>query len=296
MSNDMSSETKAPSLRHPSEIPWYVICLVLNLLILAVLIAAIVFLWTHPSLLNNQALTDAAIALLLGLLLVPVSYVIYRNLTRAATRGSAVLVNAQQFPALAAERDAFAEQLHLRRMPELYVTSGNGQLNAFAASAFRVDFVVLHSELFANLYQQNREGLAFILGHELGHIRLSHTRLWYQLSLAFIYVIPIIPGFLSRAREYSSDRHGAYVEPHGEEGLVLLTAGRYISRQVDVADLLAQAARVRGFWAELAQLTQSHPLTVWRLKKLYDLGLFPGHGHGSGSAAPSANTPMPTGA
>jgi Zn-dependent protease with chaperone function len=50
-------------------------------------------------------------------------------------------------------------------------------LNAFAASAYRVDFVVLHSELFANLYQNNREGLAFIIGHELGHNRLQHTRL-----------------------------------------------------------------------------------------------------------------------
>lgn len=58
-------------------------------------------------------------------------------------------------------RDTFARQLHLRRVPEVYVTNGNGQLNAFAASAYRVDFVVVHSELFANLYQQNRAGLAF---------------------------------------------------------------------------------------------------------------------------------------
>ncbi|HEX8036319.1 MAG TPA: M48 family metalloprotease, partial [Ktedonobacterales bacterium] len=105
-------------------------------------------------------------------------------------------------------------------------------------------------------------------------IRLHHTRLWYQLSLAFINVIPLIPGFLSRAREYSCDRHGAFLEPQGEEGLVLLTAGRYVYRQVDVTNLLDQAAQVRGFWPEVAQLTQSHPLTVWRLKKLHELGLF----------------------
>jgi Zn-dependent protease with chaperone function len=135
---------------------------------------------------------------------------------------------------------------------------------------------VLHSELFANLYQNNREGLAFIVGHELGHIRLSHTRLWNQLSLALISFIPLIPGFLYRAREYSCDRHGAFVEPQGEEGLVLLTAGRYVYRQVDVNNLLDQAARVRGFWAWVAELTQSHPLTVWRLRKLYQLGLFTG--------------------
>ena len=282
--------TKQPALRHPTEIPFYVLCVVLNLLILAVLIEVLVVVWTHPALLTNQALTDVAVTILVGLILLPVAYVVYRNLTRASVRGSAVLVSEQQFPELAAERDRFARQLHLRRVPEVYVTSGNGQLNAFAASAYRVDFVVLHSELFANLYQNNREGLAFILGHEMGHIRLNHTRLWYQLSLAFINFIPLIPGFLSRAREYSSDRHGALVEPQGEEGLVLLTAGRYVYRQVDVTDLLAQAARVRGFWPEVAQLTQSHPLTVWRLKKLYELGLFTGRY----VPAPQPNKPMAT--
>lgn len=268
--------TKEPSLRHPTEVPLYVLCVVLNLLILAALIEAIVFVWTHPALLNNQVLTDTALALLFGLVLLPLAYVVYRNLMRASVRGSAVLVSQEQFPEIAAVRDKFARQLHLRRVPEVYVTNGNGQLNAFAASAYRVDFVVLNSELFANLYQNNREGLAFIIGHEMGHIRLHHTRLWYQLSLALINWIPLIPGFLSRAREYSSDRHGAFVEPQGEEGLVLLTAGRYVYRQVDVTNLLNQAAHVRGFWPEVAQLTQSHPLTVWRLKKLHEIGLFTG--------------------
>ncbi len=268
--------TKQPALRHPTEIPFYAICVVLNLLILAALIELVVLVWTHPILLATQALTDIAVAIVLSLIVLPLLYVVYRNLTRASVRGSAVLVSQEQFPELAAIRDKFAQQLHLRRTPEVYVTSGNGQLNAFAASAYRVDFVVLHSELFANLYQNNREGLAFILGHEMGHIRLHHTRLWYQLSLAFITMIPLRPGCLSRAREYSSDRHGAFVEPHGEEGLVLLTAGRYVYRQVDVDNLLYQAAHVRGFWPEVAQLTQSHPLTVWRLKKLYEIRLFTG--------------------
>lgn len=268
--------TQQPSLRHPTEIPLYALCVTLNLLILAALLDVVVFVWTHPALLDNQVLTDVAVAIVLGLLVLPLAYVVYRNLTRAAIRGSAVMVSQQQFPEIATVRDKFARQLHLHRVPEIYVTSGNGQLNAFAASAYRVDFVVLHSELFANLYQNNREGLAFIVGHEMGHIRLHHTRLWYQLSLAFINWIPLIPGFLSRAREYSSDRHGAFVEPQGEEGLVLLTAGRYVYRQVDITDLLEQSAHVRGFWPEVAQLTQSHPLTVWRLKKLYELGLFTG--------------------
>jgi hypothetical protein len=75
---------------------------------------------------------------------------------------------------------------------------------------------------------------------------------------------------------------------------VLLTAGRYVYRQVDVTNLLDQAAHVRGFWAEIAQLTQSHPLTVWRLKKLHDLGLFPRRRQGQ--HIPPSGAAMPTGA
>jgi Zn-dependent protease with chaperone function len=114
--------------------------------------------------------------------------------------------------------------------------------------------------------------ITIIVGHELGHLRLRHTRLWYQLSTAYVDRVPLLKGFLSRAREYSCDRHGAYLAPQGEEGLVLLAAGRYVYKDVDVGELLEQALRFRGFWPVVAQLPQSHPFTVRRLKVLHDAG------------------------
>jgi hypothetical protein len=41
---------------------------------------------------------------------------------------------------------------------------------------------------------------------------------------------------------------------------------------VDVEELLEQARRFRGFWPVMAQLPQSHPFSVRRIKVLYDLG------------------------
>jgi Zn-dependent protease with chaperone function len=152
--------------------------------------------------------------------------------------------------------------------------SGNGTLNAFAASTFGYDFVVIHSELFSNTYEKNKDALAFIIGHELGHLRLGHTRLWYQLSTAYVDRVPLLRGFLSRAREFSCDRHGAYLAPRGEEGLVLLAAGRYVYKEVDLEELLKQAKSFRGFWPTVSQLPQSHPFTVRRLKALHDAGFF----------------------
>jgi Zn-dependent protease with chaperone function len=264
-------------LRNPYEIPLYIFSVLVNLLIISfILIGALLLgylnvLAGEP--LSGPAVDAIRVAFLALLLLVP-GLVVYRQLTRAGTRGSAVRLSPRQFPDIYAVKDDFARRLNLRRDPEIYVMSGNGALNAFAASTFGYDFVVIHSELFSNTYEKNKDALAFIIGHELGHLRLGHTRLWYQLSTAYVDRVPLLRGFLSRARELSCDRHGAYLAPQGEEGLVLLAAGRYVYKQVDVEQLLEQAQRFRGFWPTVAQLPQSHPFTVRRIRVLHDAGFF----------------------
>src|SRR5215211_7044483 len=264
-------------LRNPYEIPLYVVSVLINLLIIAVILSGVLFLGLVNTLagepLSGPAV-DAIVAAFVALLLLVPGLVVYRQLTRAGIRGSAVRLSRRQFPEIYDVKEDFARRLRLKRDPEIYVMSGNGVLNAFAASTFGYDFVVIHSELFSNTYQKNKDALAFIIGHELGHLRLGHTRLWYQLSTAYVDRVPLLGKFLSRAREFSCDRHGAYLAPRGEEGLVLLAAGRYVYKEVDVGELLEQARRFRGFWPTLAQLPQSHPFAVRRMTALYDLGFF----------------------
>src|SRR5215216_6497092 len=264
-------------LRSPYEIPLYVLSVLVNLIIIALILVGALLLGYLNALagepLSGPTLDAIRVAFVALLLLVP-GLVLYRQITRAGTRGSAVKLSPRQFPDIYDVKDDFARKLNLRRDPEIYLMSGNGTLNAFAASTFGYDFVVIHSELFSNTYEKNKEALAFIIGHELGHLRLGHTRLWYQLSTAYVDRVPLLGKFLSRAREYSCDRHGAYLAPQGEEGLVLLTAGRYVYKQVDVEELLEQAQRFRGFWPIVAQLPQSHPFAVRRMTALYDLGFF----------------------
>jgi Zn-dependent protease with chaperone function len=264
-------------LRSPYEIPLYVFSVLVNVLIIALILIGALLLGYLNALAGEPLsgpVVDVIRAAFVALLLLVPGLVLYRQLTRAGTRGSAVRLSPRQFPDIYAVKDDFARRLNLRRAPEIYLMSGNGTLNAFAASTFGYDFVVIHSELFSNTYEKNKDALAFIIGHELGHLRLGHTRLWYQLSTAYVDRVPLLGKFLSRAREFSCDRHGAYLAPRGEEGLVLLAAGRYVYKEVDVGELLGQARRFRGFWPTLAQLPQSHPFTVRRLKVLYDAGFF----------------------
>jgi len=268
-----------PALRHPLEIPIYVLCVILNVLIAIALIGgAIVELAQTPLqalVIVSTPLRLAVASVLLAAFALGLLFILVRQLTRASSRGSSVLASPHQFPEIEAMKREAAIRLGFRRNrePEIYVTAGNGVLNAFAASAFGHDFVVVHSDLFANTLEQNRRALRFIIGHELGHIRLGHTRLSYQLSVAFSGLVPLLGPYLSRLRELSCDRHGAWFEPEGADGLVLLTAGRYIYRQVHLADLLDQARKNTGFWNTVAQLQLSHPFTVRRVAELSRLRL-----------------------
>src|SRR5215216_5868905 len=264
-------------LRNPYEIPLYIFSVLANLLIIAIILAGVLFLSFVNALAGEPLsgpMVDAIRVAFVALLLLVPALVVYRQLTRAGIRGSAVKLSRRQFPDIYTVKEDFARRLGLKRDPEIYLMSGNGVLNAFAASTFGYDFVVIHSELFSNTYDRNKDALAFIVGHELGHLRLGHTRLWYQLSTAYVDRVPLLGKFLSRAREFSCDRHGAYLAPRGEEGLVLLAAGRYVYKQVDVEQLLEQAQRFRGFWSTMAQLPQSHPFTVRRIRVLHDAGFF----------------------
>ena len=248
---------------------------VLNFLILAVLIDFLASTALIPPALRGTNWEATWRAVAGAIIFVAPALLIVRQVQRASIRGTAVQLSRTQFPDLYASMDDFARALGVKPTPTLYLSNGNGTLNAFAAqSGWTNNYVVPSNELFANLRNNNREGTRFILGHETGHIRLHHVALWYQLVLCYSQLIPILGPTLSRLREYSCDRNGAALESRGEIGLVLLAAGRYAADNVQVSELVNQGRHLGGFWVEIAQLTRSHPWTVRRIWRLHQLGLF----------------------
>jgi Zn-dependent protease with chaperone function len=261
-------------LRHPAELPFFVFMVVLNLIIVWLILQAAITLPYLPERWENTGWATAVRSAFIALLLFIPALIVIRETQRASIRGTAVELSPRQYPDLYRTADDFARRLGLSRRPQIYLGNGNGTLNAFAAQATGHDYVALSNELFVNLYESNRDGLRFILGHELGHIRLHHVSLWYQLAVAYSERIPILGPTLSRLREYSCDRHGAYLSPAGSTGLVLLASGRYTEHTTDVDELVRQGRELHGFWVGLAQLPRSHPFTVRRLERLFRLGLF----------------------
>ena len=259
--------------RHPAEVPFFVVMVVLNLAIVLVIVRSALVVPFLPAEMQDSGLANTVRAALVGLLLFVPALIVVREVQRASVLGTAVQLSERQFPAVYGTAQEFAEALGLGRRPVVFLANGNGALNAFAAQAAGQDYVVVSSELFAHLREENREGLRFILGHEMGHIRLHHVSLWYQLAVAYSQRIPILGPTLSRLREYSCDRLGAALAPQGAVGLVLLASGRYTETEVDIEQLLEQGRRLRGLWVGLAQLPRSHPFTVRRLERLVGLGL-----------------------
>jgi Zn-dependent protease with chaperone function len=132
---------------------------------------------------------------------------------------------------------------------------------------------VVANELFVNLYNGNRNGLRFIIGHELGHIRFHHVALWYQIAVAYSQVIPVLGPTLSRLREYSCDRQGAALTPQGATGLVLLASSLHgeLRRHRRAASPRPAVARFLGGTHADAALAPVHRAAP---ERLYRLGLF----------------------
>lgn len=270
----MNNNERLPkNIRYPLEMPIYIICIFVNIAAMIGL-AYIAFVPETPGTplgdLDRFAVRAVAAALLTA---VP-GLIIWRQVLRAQVRASAVRMSETQFPAIYETVRRHAARLEMKQVPEIYVVSGNGSLNAFAASTLHFDYTTVHAELFMNTLDLNREALDFIIGHELGHIKLSHTRLLYQISIAYLQYVPLVGQFLSRLREYSCDRVAAWLEPDGDEGLVLLAAGRHVYKQVNIPELLQQSGELKGLFHIAAMLQRSHPFTVNRLLALYDAGLF----------------------
>src|SRR5215469_15403348 len=129
-----------PALRNPLEVPVYVVCVILNVLIVIALVGgAILELAQTPVqalVIGSSPLRLAVASILLAAFVLGILFVVVRQLTRAASRGGSVLATPHQFPQIEAIKHEAAVRLGFRpqKEPEIYVTAGNGVLNAFAAS------------------------------------------------------------------------------------------------------------------------------------------------------------------
>jgi Zn-dependent protease with chaperone function len=290
MPNDPPARIDVNAVRHPRERRVYIIAVLCNLIVLAVLALWIVnevnlfsaqlseiaqareISFEEAVLYETSGLLEAMwydlesrqrLQLYLSVVSVLLFTVAALEYYYARLKTRAVRVTPRQFGDLYAMAEQYARVLGLKKMPEIYLVQEDGVMNAFASNIIRKRFIGINADLLEVAYREFRDlpSIGFVLAHEMAHIRLRHVAIWVRYSVMLAQLIPVIGPALSRVREYSCDRVAQAVSgSDGIDAMMALTMGKHLYRKTDAAEYLETARTARGFWVWLGNLNASHPI------------------------------------
>ena len=236
------------SLIHPKEKFYFGISVVISLLIYLLLVVSIF----------------GIVYLVIGV----ITALIAHGLFIGNLRGNSIRVSEKQFPEVYRLTQQLAHQMELNPVPAIYVLQAGGLLNAFATRFLGRDFVVIYSDVLELAYTKGEAELAFMICHELAHIKRKHlTWRWFLYPSMFI---PFLGSAYSRACEYTCDRFGAHYRPDGAlGGLLVLAAGTMLYHNVNVQEFINQVESEQGFWIWFSEVLSTHPNLPKRAAALY---------------------------
>lgn len=185
---------------------------------------------------------------------------------RTILRASSLRVGPRQLPEIHACVADFAARLGLASAPETYVVDA-AEVNAFALRFGRKNGIVLTDDTVAAALEGRSPGaLAFVIGHELGHIALGHHRAWRSALRRYLA--------LSRRDEHSADRVACELVGSleaAESGVLSLVSGPRLLALVDRAAARAQAEEQAHERAvRRVERTLTHPLALRRLQRVHE--------------------------
>jgi Zn-dependent protease with chaperone function len=195
--------------------------------------------------------------------------------THLALIDRAYRITPQSMPELAGIAADTAGRLQARDL-EIFIAHSNIP-NAYTFGLVPPKIIVIHSIL---LKLMDKDELAFILGHEMGHVRLGHT--WLNSLVGGMAGIPssfgasalLVLAFRgwNRACEYSADRAGLLAcgsLDKAVSALVKLVAGAGGRSLSGIEQAMARIeAEDDDFAGNLAELLGTHPMLVRRIDQL----------------------------
>jgi len=265
--------------RHKREGILFVICVFINIIIVGSLIAQGIssyaidpFMYdTIEDLYYYSGMAGANGVAILSMFVVMLIYTLY--MTYARVRAQSIRVTEDNFPEIYYKSIELARLLRLRKVPPVYITQGNGIINAFASAVIGRRYALLHAEIVEVAYLEHKdfEAVYFVLAHEFAHIYLKHVTLLNNLLILFSRMVPVLGHMLSRAREYSCDRIAQLITGCDfPDGIMILYAGRHLYKYVDVNAYLSAAKKEKGFFLWLTHVLSTHPIAPKRIAALID--------------------------
>ena len=164
----------------------------------------------------------------------------------------------------------------------------SNQLNAYTFGMDSPKAIVLYSSLFKVMDQDE---IQFILGHEMGHVKLGHT--WLNTLVGGMAGIPSSLGaaaimelafrWWNRACEYSADRAGvlACSKPNKAiSALVKLEVGTVARSQAGIQAALQHIeTNDDDIMNNLEELIASHPMIAKRIDEIRNYSKTQAYGH-----------------
>lgn len=155
--------------------------------------------------------------------------------------------------------------------PELKVVN-NKDVNACAFSQEDSNgavhsYVMVHTALLREIVQNNADGLAFIMGHELGHLLLGHTQIRQKTSFLEIT--------FGRDQELAADKYGmswalragySYDKALGLIKHIRAVMGDYSSFEALSVD--------HPSWTERLAALDKEQASLWRIMSAFDSGVY----------------------
>lgn len=177
-------------------------------------------------------------------------------------KGNSVRISQQQLPELYQLVEKQSQALKLPEVPQTYLVRGD--FNAYVFKFLRSKVLVLQSDVVETLLNGQEDVLAFVIGHELGHIRQKHLNYkWWLAPAAFV---PFLGKAYARACEFTCDRIGYHFAPEGAvKGILILTVGKELYSRIDAACFANDFKRDKSTWSWLCEKFQTHPRLGKRL-------------------------------
>jgi Zn-dependent protease with chaperone function len=188
-------------------------------------------------------------------------------------RGNAVKVNAETLPYIHSMVNTAAFRLRCAP-PECFIVN-MGLMNAYSSSDFEKGFIVLSSEIVDAMDAQQ---LAFVIGHEIGHIERRHTMMMNVFAPArggvsggvIRPLVNLVFNVWSVKAEYTADRAGLLAARDVDaaiSALLTLSSGAVAAREWQRSDELVSRGE-RSVADTLTEYSSTHPLLRNRIEQL----------------------------
>jgi len=270
--NQMADDLSA--LRHPLERMLFRFYVLLNIMILS---AALYLAWQGTEWLSGHPLWNQyhlqIRALAMAIVLAPPAVTFRRNTRHARMLGNSIVVSPNQAAALYQMLLHQCERIGMNPPPDLMFSDCAIHEPSHAYQSWNRSYIVLGTTFMQPSLNSLLPVFAFLLGRELGRLRLGHESWLSDLLLSYTKSAPLLINPLMRVFTYSEDRWGAFLAPAGVTGIIAMAAGRRMLPDVNVDDYLRKVRKDRGLWAFINDWTSEKPTLAHRILALADASL-----------------------